>query len=300
MFQLDVEAHTLLHRQTGAAISPAGVSFDTQKESWALENNYNERSAKLKNQILGISFTVISLFRSAGTPLPKHVKIPMASLSQTDTTEAASSSANPSEAGRRQALLDRPKKLLPLTEGEPTPEKTAQQTARPARQQLVRGPDGRVRLSGVKRLGDEHTAEPGVQPSRRLRRKTTEEEVLATPTASESAFSSRQKEEETKAAEDELVAAARLTPVSTETLAEENTREFSSKEKETTAAENDRVTPATPSPVATEVADEENSVAANRDLEDGTENTAPEDGMENAALERATELSELGSSDAEW
>ena len=83
-------------------------------------------------------------------------------------------------------------------------------------------------------------------------------------------------------------------------FAEENAGEFGSKEKETTAAENDRVAPATPSPVATEVADEENSVAANRDLEDGTENTAPEDRMENTALERATELSELGSSDAEW
>jgi hypothetical protein len=165
VFQLNIDTRTVLHKSSGVEITPATVDFSMQPESWCLENNYNEKSARLKNQMLGISFSVMYLFKIAGSPLPKPTKVPILAL-------GVQAIANDTSAGMNglQALVDMARPL-PLTDQEPTtPKKTASQegTARPALApllplvaagqhvqplfsvqglQLQTGPDGRVRLA---------------------------------------------------------------------------------------------------------------------------------------------------------
>ena len=277
VFQLDVQQRTIKHRATGAAISPAEIAFDNQKEAWVLENNYNERCARLKNPVLGVTFTVLSLFKSAGTPLPKPVKLPM--ISSTDdgkTVRSSSSIANSTEAGRLQALVDRPK-MLQLTDGnaaasQETPQQSCQQLDDTA--SLLRGrvSVGSKQMAGAKRPGEEQTGpEPGSRLGRRLRRKTSEEEILLIPAAASSPKNAA-------AATATATTAASLSPGPAEALVEEHSAAFGLREEETIAAQNDTVAPGTPSPVPTEVAAEENSVPGDPDhLEDGTENPATDE-----------------------
>ena len=42
MFQLDIDAGTLLHKSSGVEIKPATIDFSVHPDSWSLENNYKE------------------------------------------------------------------------------------------------------------------------------------------------------------------------------------------------------------------------------------------------------------------
>ena len=173
------------------------VKFTLNPDKWVLENNYNEKSARLKNSVEGISFSVMFLFKTAGSPLPKPVKVPIVALAVQAPAEGSS------EPSRLQALVDM-RRPLALTDGTPVtptkrivlPEHTAQpastrpQALQPVDQQarfppntslqLQTGADGRVRLvpSGQKRpAGSVESSVPApASPRRRLRRKSSKEE----------------------------------------------------------------------------------------------------------------------------
>ena len=164
VFQINVVVGTVRHKSSGVEIKPAMVNFALNPDKWVLENNYNEKSARLKNSVEGISFSVMFLFKTAGSPLPKPVKVPIVALAVQAPAEGSS------EPSRLQALVDM-RRPLALTDGTPVtptkrivlPEHTAQpastrpQALQPVDQQarfppnnaslqLQTGADGRVRL----------------------------------------------------------------------------------------------------------------------------------------------------------
>ena len=120
------------------------VKFTLNPDKWVLENNYNEKSARLKNSVEGISFSVMFLFKTAGSPLPKPVKVPILALAVQAPAEGSSE---------------------------------------PSRLQVQTGADGRVRLvpSGQKRpAGSVESSVPAPASSRRsLCRKSSKEEARA-------------------------------------------------------------------------------------------------------------------------
>ena len=229
MFQLDIDAGTLLHKSSGVEIKPATIDFSVHPDSWSLENNYNEKSARLKNQTQGISFSIMYLFKNAGSPLPKPTKVPILAL----TAQAAANSTS-AETNRLQALVDSARPL-PLTDQSHTaPTRTVIQegTARPASAplrplraagqhvlqasntslQLQTGADGRVRLvrEAQKRPGADTAASVPTLVRRRLEGTTT-----------------RNAREESEAERTPLPVAFRTpSPVPTELAAEEESPSF--------------------------------------------------------------------------
>ena len=250
MFHLDVEHGSISHRPSGTTIKPDHIKFSEAAASWVLDLNYNEKGAKLKNNVQGISLSIMQLFKVAGSPLAKPVKLPFA---VGDEASAAAIDSG-SQTIRLQALLDRPK-MLPLMDGKAESSETKRpvlnSTAQPAEAlvakpvvvthpvaaratgssasnsssaplQLQIGADGRVRALPAKRPAEE-TQAPVQTPTksrRRLGRKTTEEEVLAREASADADLEA---------------------PRAAETRGNETTAE---------------VLPATPSPVPTEVAEE--------------------------------------------
>ena len=112
VFQIDVVAGTVRRKSSGVAIKPATVNFALNPGKWAFENNYNEKSARLKNSVEGISFSVTFLFKTAGSPLPKPVKVPILALAAQAPAEGSS------EPSRLQALVDM-RRPHALTDGTP-------------------------------------------------------------------------------------------------------------------------------------------------------------------------------------
>ena len=217
VFQINVVVGTVRHKSSGVEIKPAMVKFTLNPDKWVLENNYNEKSARLKNSVEGISFSVMFLFKTAGSPLPKPVKVPILALAVQAPAEGSS------EPSRLQALVDM-RRPLALTDGTPVtptkrivlPEPTAQpastrpQALQPVDQQarfppnaslqLQTGADGRVRLvpSGQKRpAGSVESSVPAPASSRRrLCRKSSKEEARAYKDGSAVLVAGEESEEE--------------------------------------------------------------------------------------------------------
>jgi hypothetical protein len=80
VFRIDIEAGVLIHKSSGAKIKPAMVDFSLHSNSWALEYNYNEKAARLKNCTVGASFSAMFLFKVAGNSTPKPIKVAILSL----------------------------------------------------------------------------------------------------------------------------------------------------------------------------------------------------------------------------
>ena len=195
VFQINVTAGTVRHKSSGVEIKPKAVNFAQNPDKWALENNYNEKSARLKNNIEGICFSVMFLFKTAGCPLPKPVKVPILALAAQAPAEGSS------EPNRLQALVDT-RRPLALTDGTPVtptkgaalPERTAQPAStHPALQavrlqarlpsdtslQLQTGADSRVRLVPTGQKRPAGSSEPAPDAARRRLRRKSSEEALA-------------------------------------------------------------------------------------------------------------------------
>jgi len=85
VFRIDIEAGVLIHKSSGAKIKPAVVDFSLHSNSWTLEYNYNEKAARLKNCTIGVSFSAMFLFKTAGNSAPKPIKVAILSLEEAAT-----------------------------------------------------------------------------------------------------------------------------------------------------------------------------------------------------------------------
>ena len=234
VFQINVAAGTVRHKSSGVEIKPKAVNFAQNPDKWALENNYNEKSARLKNNIEGICFSVMFLFKTAGCPLPKPVKVPILALAAQAPAEGSS------EPNRLQALVDT-RRPLALTDGTPVtptkgavlPERTAQPAStHPALQavrlqarlpsnaslQLQTGADSRVRLVPTGQKRPAGSSEPAPDAARRRLRRKSSEEAMAPKDESLALVAGEESEEELN----QLPLVSRTpSPVPTEVAAED-------------------------------------------------------------------------------